>query len=428
MVEAMSLLSSPQQARHLKKHLRKVARTQDTLSLTERWYRSALTHRLRNIESDTVILQDCAGTLRFGSGSSEGMTGNVHVLDPRFYRQVVWGGGLGAAEAFIRGYWESPDLTVVMRVLARNAQVLSGLERGAVRLWKPLRRYGHWLRHNTVRGSQQNISAHYDLSDKFFATILDSTMSYSAGIFTHPTATLEEASYAKFERLCRLLELSSADHLLEIGTGWGGLALYAAREYGCRVTTTTISLAQYEFSANKVAESGLQNRVQVLKQDYRDLTGQFDKIVSVEMIEAVGHEYLGTYFAKCNSLLRPGGRFALQTITIPEEREQNYLRSVDFIQQYIFPGGCLPSVSSLLNAVVVQTDLELAKLDEFGDHYAETIAQWHDQFTANLERVRRLGMTERFLRTWHYYLSYCEAGFREKMTGLKQILLIKPPV
>ena len=432
----MSVLSSPQHTHHSSQHSRQVvqattsesaANDSTTLSTTNRWCRGVLIDRLRQIEQGGLILEDSQGFIVLGPDSPSESSGCIHVRDPRFYRSLVWGGSIGAAEAYIRGYWDSPNLTTLMRVMARNVTVLSGLDSGMARLLSPLRRVGHWLRRNTTGGSKRNITAHYDLSDEFFKLFLDPTMTYSCGIFEEASSTLEEASYAKFRRLCQILELSAKDHLLEVGTGWGGLALYAAREYGCRVTTTTISRAQYEYATQKVQEAGLADRIQVLNQDYRTLTGKFDKLVSVEMIEAVGHEFLGTYFAKCDSLLRPGGRFALQTITIPEEREKKYLRSVDFIQKYIFPGGCLPSVATLQSAVATRTSLSMDRVDDFGDHYAETLARWHERFIENLDRVRALGMSDQFLRAWQYYFSYCEAGFLEEMTGLKQILLVKPP-
>ncbi|TWU27477.1 SAM-dependent methyltransferase [Bythopirellula polymerisocia] len=430
----MPLLSSPKQTHHSSRQPRQVvqeatgtrlASNRKPFTLIEQWCRELLVERLLHIEHGSLLLEDSTGIVALGHDSPCELSGVIQVKDPRFYRSVAWGGSMGAAEAFMRGYWDSPDLTMVMRVMARNAHVLTGLDLGSARLLKPLWRWIHWLRRNTKRGSQRNITAHYDLSDEFFAAFLDPTMSYSAAIFDLPDVSLEEASQAKFRRLCQLLELSAHDHLLEIGTGWGGLALYAAREYGCRVTTTTISPAQYEYASRKVLEAGLADRIQVLQQDYRELSGQYDKLVSVEMIEAVGHNYLGTYFAKCDSLLRKGGRFALQTITIPEEREQRYLHSVDFIQKYIFPGGCLPSVTTLSENVAGRTKLRVVALDEFGGHYAETLARWHQRFTENCESIKNLGMSEQFILMWHYYFSYCEAGFREEMTGLKQILLIK---
>lgn len=290
---------------------------------------------------------------------------------------------------------------------------------------KPVLRVGHWLTRNTLAGSQRNIAAHYDLSNDFFAAFLDPTMTYSSGIFEQPETTLAEASLAKYERLCQLLDLKPHDHLLEIGTGWGGFACYAAHEYGCRVTTTTISKAQHDFAKQQIAAAGLEKRVELLQYDYRQLQGKFDKIVSIEMIEAVGHEFLGTFFGKCDELLRPGGSLAVQAITMPEQRYQQYRRSVDFIQRYVFPGGCLPSVGALV-AATERTTLQLTMLDDFGMDYARTLELWRENFHANLDAIRELGMPERLLRTWHYYFCYCEVAFREQLIGLKQMVFVKP--
>lgn len=371
-------------------------------------------------------MQDDFGEHTFGEHRATRLRGLVQVRDRRFYKLVFWGGGLGAAEAFIRGYWQTPDLTTLLRVLARNRAAIEQLDRGVTRLVKPIHRIGHAIKRNTIQGSRRNILAHYDLSNEFFASFLDPTMTYSSGIFASPAATMEQASYFKFNRLCHHLALSPSDHLLEIGTGWGGLAIYVARKFGCRVTTTTISIEQYQFAKAKVAEAGLSSQVTVLKEDYRKLKGNFDKLVSVEMIEAVGREYLGTYIAKCDSLLKPGGRFALQMITIPVEREQAYHDNVDFIQRYIFPGGCLPSLESFLEAVSQRSCLSLFRVDELGSHYAETLARWRGRFEENIEQIHALGMTEDIIRTWRYYFAYCEAGFLEEMIGLKQLLLLKP--
>jgi cyclopropane-fatty-acyl-phospholipid synthase len=254
---------------------------------------------------------------------------------------------------------------------------------------------------------------------------LDDTMTYSSGIFEAEHTTLREASVAKYDRICRKLQLTPRDHLLEIGTGWGGMAIHAARNFGCRVTTTTISRQQFELARQRIAAAGLDDRITLLMQDYRDLVGQFDKLVSIEMIEAVGHDYLPTYFRKCSELLKPDGMMCLQAITIPDHRYEPYRRSVDFIQRYIFPGGCLPCTATIGRALQ-QTDFRTFHWEEFGPDYARTLACWRDNFFANLGRIRALGYPETFLRMWDYYLSYCEAGFRERLTGVSQILLTKP--
>jgi len=284
----------------------------------------------------------------------------------------------------------------------------------------------HALRRNTLQGSRKNIAAHYDLGNELFELFLDDTMMYSCGIFEHPQATLQQASIEKLERVCRKLELRPADHLLEIGSGWGGLALHAARHYGCRVTTTTISREQYDRARTRVEQAGLGDRVTVLCQDYRELSGQYDKLVSIEMIEAVGHAYFDTYFEKCSSLLKPDGMMLLQSITIAEQRYAAARRSVDFIQRYIFPGGCLPSVAVISNAVTRKTDMRMLHLEDIGPHYATTLNRWRENFFARLPEVRQQGFSETFIRMWEFYLCYSEGAFLERAISDVQILFAKP--
>jgi cyclopropane-fatty-acyl-phospholipid synthase len=291
---------------------------------------------------------------------------------------------------------------------------------------RPYRFLKHWLRRNTRSGSRRNIAAHYDLSNEFFALMLDRTMTYSSGLFESPHASLEEASLAKYDRICRKLRLRSSDHVLEIGCGWGGFAAHAAREYGCRVTATTVSRQQFDFARERLHQEGLSGRVELLLQDYRDLKGCYDRLVSIEMIEAVGERYLDVFFAQCNRLTKPDGAMALQAITIPDHRYDRYRRSVDFIQRYVFPGGFLPSISAIGKSLQRGTDFRLDHLEDFGLHYAETLRIWRENFWANIQQVRRLGFDDRFVRTWHYYLCYCEAAFRERQIGVCQLTLARP--
>jgi cyclopropane-fatty-acyl-phospholipid synthase len=251
-------------------------------------------------------------------------------------------------------------------------------------------------------------------------------MTYSAGIFETPESTLEDASRAKYDRICRKLALGRNHHVLEIGTGWGGFAIHAARNFGCRVTTTTISQQQREFALERIRQQGLSDRITVLLQDYRDLRGSFDRLVSIEMIEAVGHRYLATYFAQCCRLLKSDGMMALQAITIPDERYDDYRKNVDFIQKYIFPGGCLPCFSSMTQAVKRGTDFRLIHSEDFAGHYAETLTRWRQNFWLHEDQVRHLGFDDQFIRMWNYYLCYCEAGFRERQIGVSQLLLSRP--
>jgi cyclopropane-fatty-acyl-phospholipid synthase len=313
-----------------------------------------------------------------------------------------------------------------MRVLAHEAASLASTETWCARLVQPFRAAANWLLRNTRSGSKRNIAAHYDLSNEFFALMLDPTMTYSSGVFSASPATLEQAQIEKYDRICRALRLSSTDHVLEIGTGWGGFALHAARHYGCQVTTTTISTEQRAYAAQRFRDAGLDRRITLLDCDYRDLVGQFDKLVSIEMIEAVGEKYLPVYFRQCSRLVKPDGAMLLQAITIPDHRYEGYRRSVDFIQRYIFPGGFLPSMSAMAGCVARETDFRFLHVADFGPHYARTLAAWRRNFWDNISRVRALGFDDRFVRTWHYYLCYCEAGFLERQIGVSQLLLTKP--
>ncbi len=382
--------------------------------------------RLRSLQDGQIITEDGGERFACGHGGKGILTARILIRDARFYRYLVFGGSLGAAEAYIRGYWECDDLVGLVRILCRNAGVSSNLESGAVRLLSPLNILAHRLRRNTRSGSRRNIMAHYDLGNEFFSLFLDETMAYSCAIFPHADSTLEEASKAKFDRICRKLELTADDHVLEIGSGWGGFALHAAKCYGCRVTTTTISPRQFEYTRGQVEAAGLQDRIAVLGEDYRDLRGTYDKLVSIEMIEAVGHEYFDTYFRACSDRLKPDGMMLLQAIVIPDQRYDRYRRSADFIQRYIFPGGCLPSLGAICGSVKRGTDLYLFHLEDITPHYAETLARWRQRFEANRTRVADLGFDETFMRTWEYYFGYCEGGFRERVIGDVQILLTKP--
>lgn len=382
--------------------------------------------RLASLVSGKLVLRDASGQHEFGQGESAALPAIIEVHRDEFYREVALRGGLGAAAAYIRGDWDSPNLTLAMRVLARNSAVLTGVEKGGARLLRPLRSAFNWLRRNTRAGSRQNISSHYDLSNDFFALMLDRTMTYSSGIFDAPEATLEEASIEKYDRICRKLDLNPSDHVLEIGTGWGGFAEHAAKNYGCRITTTTISQQQHAYAQNRFREASLEDRIVLLKEDYRDLKGKFSKLVSIEMIEAVGERFLPGYFAKCSELLEPDGMACLQAILIPDHRFDRYRRSVDFIQKYIFHGGFLPSMGAIASAVGTQTDFRFRHVEEFGQDYATTLELWRESFWSQIEKVKALGFDERFIRTWNYYLCYCEAGFHERQIGVAQLVLTKP--
>jgi cyclopropane-fatty-acyl-phospholipid synthase len=323
-------------------------------------------------------------------------------------------------------YWTVDDLTALVRIVIRNQALFQAMDTGPARLLTPLYNFYHHLRRNTVTGSRKNIVAHYDLGNDFYRLFLDKTMTYSCGIFERPDATLEEAAIAKYDRICRKLQLSEKDHVLEIGTGWGGFALHAARNYGCRVTTATISDEQYQSAGQRLARAGLDNRVALLKKDYRHLDGQYDKLVSIEMIEAVGHQFYAVFFQNCSRLLKDDGLMVLQAITIGDQIFDQHKRSVDFIKRYIFPGSCIPSITAISNAIAGKTDLRLIHLDDITPHYARTLREWRRRFFTNLDKVREMGYSETFIRMWEFYLCYCEGGFAERYIGDVQMLFAKP--
>ncbi len=387
----------------------------------------AVRERLMAIQRGSLDISDGRTVDRYGTASSQhSLHETVRVHDPRFYSEMAFGGSVGAGEAYMQGYWSTDDLTAVMRIILQNRDVLDGMETGWARLTEPVRKILHWAARNTRSGSRRNIRAHYDLGNDFFKLFLDPTMMYSSAIFEHEGMSLEAASIAKLDRICRKLDLKPEDHVMEIGTGWGGFALHAARHYGCHVTTTTISPSQHDVARERVAAAGLNERITLLQKDYRDLTGQYDRLVSIEMIEAVGHQYYDTFFRKCSELLKPEGAMLLQAITIADQRYEAAKKSVDFIQRYIFPGSCIPSVAAMTGAVARATDMRLTDLKDIGPDYAVTLRCWRKNFFANLEQVRALGYPESFIRMWEFYLCYCEAGFIERVISDVQLLLVKP--
>lgn len=352
----------------------------------------------------------------------------LEVLHPQTFADAAFGGTVGGGEAYIRGLWRTSDLTGLVRIFVVNRAAMESVEGAAAVAAEPIRRVLHWLNRNSVDGSRRNIAAHYDLGNDLFALFLDETMAYSCAVFEREDATLHEAQVAKFDRICRKLRLGPSDHLVEIGTGWGGLALHAAQRYGCKVTTTTISREQHDWAREKLAAAGLlqSGQVTLLFEDYRNLTGRYDKLVSVEMIEAVGHQYLDTYTAKCSALLEPHGAMLLQAITIQDQIYEQALKSVDFIQRFIFPGSFIPSVTAITDSVRRATDMKVFHLEDIGPHYATTLQRWRENFMSRLAEVRALGYPESFIRMWEFYLCYCEGGFRERQIGDVHMLLTKP--
>ncbi len=382
--------------------------------------------RLARVRHGALVVHAAGRRFAYGDDDASVPVAVIHVRDARFWGAVALRGSIGAGEAYAQAWWTSDDPTAVVRLFARNRELLESVEGGFARLSRPILAGFHALRRNTQSGSRANIRAHYDLSNDFFGLWLDDTMTYSCGIFETPESTLLEASVAKIDRLCRKLELTPDDHLLEIGTGWGAFSIHAAREYGCRVTTTTISDEQHALAERRIRAAGLEERITLLKQDYRALEGRFDKLVSVEMIEAVGHHYFEEFFRRCAHLLKPDGRMALQAITIEDRNYESARRSVDFIQRHIFPGSCIPSVTALCSAMARGCDLRLVHLEDIGHHYVRTLAAWRENLRERWQDALALGYDETFLRLWEFYFVYCEGGFAERAIGDVQMILDRP--
>jgi cyclopropane-fatty-acyl-phospholipid synthase len=381
-------------------------------------WRRAVLRGLAQLRGGTLELAEGGALHRLGTPGD--LAARVTVRDPRFWRRVALGGSLGAGESYADGDWEVDDLTALVRLLVRSGSAQGGLDAGLALLRRPLDLAFAALRRNSRAGARRNIADHYDLGNDFFALMLDPTMTYSSGVWDLPGATLEGAQVRKLDLLCMRLRLRPEDHLLEIGTGWGSLALHAARRYGCRVTTTTLSQAQWELARERVRAAGLEDRVTLLREDYRDLRGRYDKVVSCEMIEAIGAAQYPTFFARCAALLAPGGLLALQAITIADRHYARARREVDFIKRHIFPGSCIPSITAL-TAAAAERDLVLRQLQDHRRDYARTLAAWRDNLAANRAAVERI-TEERFRRLWHFYLAYCEGGFAEGHIGVSQLV------
>ena len=391
----------------------------------DRLARALLQKSLGEISSDHLTLLESGRRMEFGDSRSD-LSALVRIHTPSFYRRAALGGTIGAAESYMDGEWDCDDLPALVRIMVRNQEAQERLEGGAARLIALLRRLLHRMNDNTRRGSRRNIAAHYDLGNEFYRLFLDPTMAYSCGIFERDDSTMEEASIAKFDRICRALHLRPDMEVLEIGTGWGGFAIHAARHYGCRVTTTTISRRQFSLAAERIREAGLEDRITLLQRDYRDLTGEFDRLVSIEMIEAVGHRHLPAFFTACCRRLKADGMGLIQAITVPDRIYDRYLKTPDFINRYIFPGGCCPSPGSMARAVATATDLRLVHREDLTPHYVRTLQEWRRAFHKRLDAVRALGCDDRFIRMWDYYLAYCEGGFAERFTGVEQLVYARP--
>ena len=394
----------------------------------EQFLRKRLLAQMGQLRESRLVLDDALGTEEVGDplGDANSLRSQITVRDPAFYRAVAANGSVGSAEAWMDGHWDCDDLVSLVRMLVRNRDLLDGMETGIARLGGLAMRAWNAMRRNTRDGSRRNIAAHYDLGNDFFRLFLSEDLMYSSALFENAEESLEIASRRKLDAICTQLALKPDDHVIEIGTGWGGFAVHAAKHYGCRVTTTTISREQHALASERIAAAGLGDRVTLLLQDYRDLSGHYDKLVSIEMVEAIGHQYIDTYFAKLGNLLKPDGLALVQAITIEDHRYEQALRSVDFIKRYIFPGSFIPSVSALLGAMGRASDLGLVRMHDFGMSYALTLRAWRQRFLAHLPEVRALGYDERFLRMWEFYLAYCEGGFLERSIGVAHLLMAKP--
>ena len=386
--------------------------------------RSLLHRLLEKLDAGQVTLVDDTGRRTFGADPSLRCTITIH--DPRTYVSILTGGSVGAGESYIDGYWETDRLTDLVRIIARNQSVLLDLEQQSSLPARLVRRLLHRWRRNDRRGSKRNIIAHYDLGNELYQAFLDETMMYSSAIYPTPESSLDEAARHKLDHICRRLRLGPQDRVLEIGSGWGGFAIHAAGRYGCRVTTTTISDAQYQEAKRRIEQAGLSQRVTLLKQDYRDLEGSYDKLVSIEMIEAVGDRYLPAFLAKCMSLIRPDGVMLLQAITIRDQKYGEYLHDVDFIQKHVFPGGCLTTNSRMLEVLARYTDLVVRGIEDFGFDYARTLSDWRSRFLSAFNSLKKHGYDDRFKRLWEFYLCYCEGGFLERSISVVQLVADRP--
>ena len=392
-------------------------------SLVAVWSRSLFIKLLTRLQAGSIVLCEGDEQWSFGSGAPHAL---VTINDTEAYRKMVFGGSIGAGESYVEGLWDVDNLPELIRIMVRNIPLLDTMDRGFSWLNKPFDLVKHLFNGNSKRGAKRNILAHYDLGNTLYKSFLDESMMYSAALYPDKETTLEEAQQLKLEAICQKLDLQPTDRVIEIGTGWGGFALYAASRFGCTITTTTLSNAQYQEACARVAAAGLDHKITVLQQDYRELEGTYDKLVSIEMVEAVGHRYLPLYFRKCSSLLKPGGTMLLQAITIIDQKYSQYAGSVDFIQRYIFPGGCLLSNARMLQLLSEKTDMVVRHLDDFGLDYARTIEDWRTRFHNAFPRLEQYGYDQKFRRLWDFYLCYCLGGFLERYISVVHLVATRP--
>ncbi len=392
----------------------------------DRWAKTFVLNVLGKLNKGRIILEDGENSIVYGERDENALTAHIKVLNQDFYVDLIRGGSIGCGESYMWHHWTSNDLVTLVRVIVLNLHILDGVDRGQSWIRRLATRFLHRMNANNPEGSRRNISAHYDLSNDFFVSFLDPSMMYSSAIFPHEKSSLHEASLHKLSHICERLQLRAEDHLLEIGTGWGSLAIHAAQHYGCRVTTTTLSQQQFDFAQERIREAGLEDRIELLLRDYRDLEGSYDKLVSIEMIEAVGHEFYANYFEKCANLLNDDGLMLIQAITISDQRYEQAKNSVDFIQRYIFPGGCLPSNQIVAKHVAEDTDMQIIGLEDITRDYALTLSHWRERFLAQSQDYLAQGLSGDFVRMWDYYLAYCQGGFMERVIHTSQFLIAKP--
>ncbi|MBU61387.1 MAG: SAM-dependent methyltransferase [Opitutae bacterium] len=391
------------------------------------FFEKAFVSQLRKITTGTLQIDTPSDSLIIGDSSQEGIHVVIRVSEKVFFRKACLGGSLGVADSFANGDWTTPDLVMLFRFFLQNQEAMDGMEGGWATFLNKVARWCYAIgQKNTIKGSRKNIALHYDLGNDFYELMLDPTMTYSCGIFDTHESTLEEASIAKYDRIIEQLDIKPGHHLLEIGCGWGGFAHRLAEKTEAKLTATTISERQYNYAVDRIRKNGWEDRIRIVKQDYRNLSGKFDRIVSIEMIEAVGHEYLPDYFSKISDLLASDGAAMIQGITMPDHRYAQYLKEVDYIRTRVFPGSCVPSASAMIAAAVERSDLRPAALHDFGHQYSRTLREWRLRFKKNENKISSLGYDESFRRAWEYYLCYCEAGFEEGYTGDVHLLLAKP--
>ncbi len=395
------------------------------MNIIDRSAKKILIGLLSNLTQSQLTFIDNDETILLGD-SNASLKAIVQINNPKTYKRILLGGSIAAGESYIDGWWTSPDLTKVIQVLGREQGIREGLEKSFTKVLTMPKWVYHKARKNTKAGSKKNILAHYDLGNDMYKTFLDKEMMYSSAIYPHQGASLDEAQLHKLDTICQRLELKPGETLLEIGTGRGALAIYAAQHYGVQVTTTTISDAQFDYAKERVEELGLGDKITLLSKDYRELEGKYDKLVSIEMIEAVGHEYLSSFFETCNQHLKPEGKMLIQAITISDQRYDQYRKGVDFIQRYIFPGGCLPSINVMADNVANKTDMVITGLHDIGQDYAKTLKHWFERFDAQLSDIKRMGYGDDFIRLWQFYLCYCEGAFLERTISTVQLVAAKP--